>query len=95
MIINFKDKDTERVFNGEHARRIPAELQQRAQIKLTLLDAASCLEVMRVPPSNHLEKLKGSRSDKWSIRINDQWRITFKYDADKKNFYDVSIEDYH
>ena len=95
MIINFKDKDTERVFNGEHARRIPTELQRRAQIKLTLLDAASCLEVMRVPPSNHLEKLKGSRSDEWSIRINDQWRITFKYDADKKNFYDVSIEDYH
>lgn len=95
MIINFKDKDTERVFNGEHARRIPTELQRRAQIKLTLLDAASCLDVMRVPPSNHLEKLKGSRSDEWSIRINDQWRITFKYNADKKNFYDVSIEDYH
>ncbi len=95
MIINFKDKDSEKVFNGEHARRIPTELQRRAQIKLTLLDAASCLEVMRVPPSNHLEKLKGNRSDEWSIRINDQWRITFKYNADKKNFYDVSIEDYH
>lgn len=95
MIINFKDKDTERVFNGEHARRIPTELQRRAQIKLTLLDAASCIEVMRVPPSNRLEKLKGNRSDEWSIRINEQWRITFKYNADKKNFYDVSVEDYH
>lgn len=95
MIINFKDKDTERVFNGEHARRIPTELQRRAQIKLTLLDAASCLDVMRVPPSNRLEKLKGNRSDEWSIRINDQWRITFKYNADEKNFYDVFIEDYH
>lgn len=95
MITNFKDKDTERVFNGEHARRIPTELQRRAQIKLTLLDAASCLDVMRVPPSNRLEKLKGNRSDEWSIRINDQWRITFKYNADKRNFYDVLIEDYH
>lgn len=50
---------------------------------------------MKVPPSNHLEKLQGDRNEEWSIRINNQWRITFKYNSTDKNFYDVSIEDYH
>jgi plasmid maintenance system killer len=95
MIISFKDKDTEKVFCGEYCRRIPSDIQRRAQIKLTLLNAASCLEVMKVPPSNRLEKLRGNRSAEWSIRINDQWRITFKYNQIQKNFYDVLIEDYH
>ena len=95
MIINFKSKEAEKIFKGEHSKKVPQDIQRRAQIKLTLLNAASCLEVMKVPPSNHLEKLQGDRSDEWSIRINNQWRITFKYNSTDKNFYDVSIEDYH
>lgn len=95
MIINFKSKEAEKIFNGEHSKKVPQDIQRRAQIKLTLLNAASCLEVMKVPPSNHLEKLQGDRSEEWSIRINNQWRITFKYNSTDKNFYDVSIEDYH
>ena len=95
MIINFKSKDAEKIFYGEHSKKVPQDIQRRAQIKLTLLNAASCLEVMKVPPSNHLEKLQGDRSEEWSIRINNQWRITFKYNSTDKNFYDVSIEDYH
>ena len=95
MITGFKSKDAEKIFNGEYSRKIPFDIQRRAQITLALLDAASCLDVMKVPPSNRLEKLKGGRNDEWSIRINSQWRITFKYDSEKRNFYDVSVEDYH
>lgn len=95
MIINFKSKDAEIIYNGGFSKRLPLDIQHRAQIKLTLLNAASCLEVMKIPPSNHLEKLQGNRSNEWSIRINNQWRITFKYNSTDKNFYDVSIEDYH
>ena len=83
------------MFALEGSRKLPADIQQRAYMKLALLNAASCVEVMKVPPSNHLEKLKGARSDEWSIRINAQWRIVFKYNLDEQNFYDVAIEDYH
>lgn len=95
MIKNFRSKEAEKVFSGMPSKKFPHDIQRRAQIKLTLLNAASCIEVMKVPPSNHLEKLQGERSDEWSIRINNQWRITFKYNSDDRNFYDVSIEDYH
>jgi plasmid maintenance system killer len=95
MIKSFRSKEAEKVFNGTLSKKFPQDIQRRAQIKLTLLNAASCLDVMKVPPSNHLEKLQGDRSEEWSIRINNQWRITFKYNSTDKNFYDVSIEDYH
>lgn len=95
MILNFKDKETEKLFNGEAAKKIPPDIQRRAQIKLVLLDAATSIDAMKVPPSNHLEKLQGARAGEWSIRINDKWRVTFKYNDADKNFYDVLIEDYH
>ena len=95
MILNFKSKETEKIFNGETAKKIPPDIQRRAQIKLMLLDAATSINAMKVPPSNHLEKLRGDRAGEWSIRINDQWRIAFKYNDADKNFYDVLVEDYH
>lgn len=95
MVKSFRDKETEKVFKGVLSKRLPQDIQRRAQVKLTLLNAASCLEVMKIPPSNNLEKLRGNRSGEWSIRVNDKWRITFTYNPSDKNFYDVSIEDYH
>lgn len=93
--MSFRDKESAKVFALTASRKLPADIQQRAYAKLALLNAASCVEVMKDPPSNHLEKLKGARADEWSIRINAQWRIVFRYDAVERNFYDVGIEDYH
>ena len=95
MIRSFKDKETAKVFAMTASRKLPADIHRRAYMKLALLNAASCIEVMKDPPSNHLERLKGVRSGEWSIRINAQWRIVFKYDENEKNFYNVGIEDYH
>ena len=92
MISSFNCKDSKKVFEGETSRKLPAEIQRRARMKLLVIDAATCLEELRTPASNHLEKLVGTRSGENSIRINAQWRITFKYDG---NFHDVAIEDYH
>jgi len=93
MIKSFANKRTAATFVGIHARRLPSEIRKRAKEKLDLLDAASCIDDLRVPPSNHLEILKGKRKGQYSIRINDQWRICFKFkDSDS---FDVEIADYH
>ena len=75
------------------SRRLPPEIQQTALNKLRLLDAATDLDTLRVPPGNRLEALKGSRDGQWSIRINDQWRICFTWKGEDS--YDVEIVDYH
>ncbi len=93
MIRSFRDRETEKVFNREPSRRWSRDLQRIARRKLSMLDAAETLADLRVPPGNRLEKLSGDREGQYSIRINDQWRICFRWgegDAD-----DVEITDYH
>ena len=93
MIRSFRDKDTEKVANGEYSRRFPTDIQRRAKMRIDRINAAVVLEDLRVPPSHHLERLKGERKGLYSIRINDQWRVCFRWkDGDA---YDVEIVDYH
>jgi proteic killer suppression protein len=93
VIQSFADKDTQRVFTRERARRWAAELQRLALRKLLMLDAAEELAELRIPPGNRLEKLSGDRAGQYSIRINDRWRVCFRWsDGDA---YDVEIADYH
>lgn len=80
-IKGFRDKATATVFQGRRTSRLPPEIQTRAFDKLRLLDAAICLEDLKAPPGNRLEPLRGDRAGQWSIRINDQWRICFRWDA--------------
>ena len=93
MIRSFRDRETEKVFQRERSRRLPPDVQRRAHRKLLILDAAETLEDLRVPPGNRLEGLSGGRSGQRSIRINDQWRICFRWE--RGDAYDVEITDYH
>jgi proteic killer suppression protein len=78
MIISFGSKDTEKVWKGERVKRIPDEIQQIGRRKLRMLNNSQSILDLRIPPSNHLEKLVGNLSEFYSIRINDQWRIVFQ-----------------
>lgn len=93
MIRSFRGKETERIFQRERSRKLPPDVQRIAQRKLAMLDAAQLLPDLRVPPGNRLEKLTGDRRGQYSIRINDQWRICFRWE--EGNAYDVEITDYH
>lgn len=93
MIKSFRDRDTERLFDRQPVRRWPRELQRRALRKLRMLDAAENVNDLRVPPGNRLERLRGERAGQHSIRINDQWRICFRWRSG--DAYDVEIVDYH
>lgn len=93
MIRSFRDGDTERLFTRERIRKLPADLQRIALRKLLVLDAATSLLDLRVPPANRLEKLSGDRQGQHSIRINDQWRICFRWVGTDAQ--DVEIVDYH
>ena len=92
MIKSFASRETEKVFNRELSRKFPRNAQPRALMRLIQLDAATRLEDLRMPPSNRLESLKGDRKGQWSVRINDQWRICFRFDAG--DAFDVEIVDY-
>ncbi|MEM1133419.1 MAG: type II toxin-antitoxin system RelE/ParE family toxin [Pseudomonadota bacterium] len=93
MIRSFADKETERVWQGLHSRKLPVEIQARARIKLQMIDAAGSLEDLSSPPSNRLHALSGDRAGQHSISINMQWRICFVWqDGDAHN---VEIVDYH
>ncbi len=93
MIRSFKGEEAEKIFNLERSRKLPNDIQQVALRKLRMLNRSVTLTDLRVPPANRLEKLHGDREGQWSIRINDQWRICFKWrDGDA---YDVEIVDYH
>jgi proteic killer suppression protein len=96
LIASFADKATEAFFHGEGGkaiRRIPPDIRSTAERKLDLVNAAHDLEDLRVPPGNRLEALKGELRGKHSIRINDQWRIVFRWEGG--DAHDVEIEDYH
>ena len=93
MIKSFKGKEAEKIYQGRYSKRIPRDIQRLAARKLEMLAAASELKSLRIPPSNRLEKLKGDRAGKHSIRINDQWRICFIWQAG--DAHEVGLVDYH
>jgi proteic killer suppression protein len=93
VIRGFADRDTERLFQREGGRRWSPDLQRAALRKLVVLDAAEALDDLRVPPGNRLEKLSGQRAGQYSIRVNDQWRVCFRWrDHDA---FDVELVDDH
>jgi len=91
MITSFGSKDTEKIWLGERVKKTPLEIQKIGRRKLRMLENSIDLADLRVPPSNRLEKLKGS--DYFSIRINDQWRIVFQWNRGHAS--NVEIMDYH
>jgi len=93
MIKTFKCKETEKIFHRYQSKKFPAEIQRMALRKLRMLNRAQLLNDLKVPPGNRLEKLYGDREGQMSIRINDQWRICFRWEA--IDCYDVEIIDYH
>jgi proteic killer suppression protein len=93
MIRSCADRDTERLFQRHPVRRWSGDLRRAALRKLVVLDAAEAVEDLRVPPGNRLEKLFGDRAGQYSIRINDQWRVRFRW-RDRDAF-DVEIADCH
>jgi proteic killer suppression protein len=92
MIKTFRCRDTEALFNGKRVARF-VNFERAALRKLEQLDLAQVIEDMRAPPGNRLEALKGDRAGQWSVRINDQWRVCFRFEDG--NVLDVEIADYH
>ncbi|HRQ24235.1 MAG TPA: type II toxin-antitoxin system RelE/ParE family toxin [Anaerolineales bacterium] len=93
MIKTFADKETEKLFQRNASRLLPADIQRKTRLKLEILDAADRLEDLKIPPGNRLEKLSGDREGQHSIRVNRQWRICFRWK--NGDCYDVEIVDYH
>jgi len=93
MITSFHDDATESIWRGEFTKKLPSQIQAVARRKLRMLNNASCLGALRVPPNNRLEALAGDRDGQWSIRINDQWRICFVWN--EGNAEGVETCDYH
>ena len=93
MIKSFGCKETEKIWNREYSSKFPKEIQGIARRKLSMLDAASNLGDLKIPPSNRLEKLKGNRKGDYSIRVNDQWRVCFCFNNGEAS--NVEIVDYH
>lgn len=94
MIVSFKSEETELIFQSLTSRQYPPDIQKSALRKLLILDAATSINDLRVPPGNRLEKLVGEREGQYSIRINDKWRICFVW-TDENNASEVEIVDYH
>lgn len=93
MIRSFVDNETQRIWDGQRSRKLPPDIQQTARRKMRAINRASAPRQLAVPKGNRLEQLKGERKGTYSMRINDQWRITFRWaDGDA---HDVRIEDYH
>ena len=93
MIKSFKCKETEKIYHRERSKKFPQDIQRTALKKLWMLDAAPDLNSLRIPPSNHLEALKGNRKGQYSIRINLQYRVCFRWDSG--DAFDVQVVDYH
>ena len=93
MIRSFRDRHTERLFRRESVRRWGPDVQRAARRKLLIVDAATSLDDLKVPPGNRLERLTGDRAGQYSIRVNDQWRLCFEWRA--ADAYHVELVDYH
>jgi len=93
MIKSFKSKETEKIWKGEISKTLPPDIQHGARRKLRMLNNASDINDLHVPVANCLEALKGNRKGQYSIRINDQWRICFRWS--RGDCFDVEIADYH
>ena len=93
MIVTFGDKETEKVWNGFVSKKFPREIQEIARRKLRMINNSFDIMDLRIPPSNRLEKLKGDFKEFYSIRVNAQWRIVFKWDNGNAN--EIEIMDYH
>ena len=93
MIRSFRDKDTEAIWQRRYIKRLSPELSRLTYNKLALINAAESINDLRVPPGNRLEKLSGGRAGQYSIRVNDQWRICFRWQGEEA--LDVEIVDYH
>jgi proteic killer suppression protein len=93
MIVSYGSKETEKIWNGERSKKLPPEIQQIGRRKLRMLNNSQNLSDLTIPPSNRLEKLAGVMKEFYSIRINDQWRIVFKWENNQAK--EVEITDYH
>ncbi len=93
MIISFGNKETEKIWNGIVSKKLPQEIQEVARRKLRMINNSIDINDLRIPPANRLEKLKGDLKEFYSIRINNQWRIIFKWE--NGNAFEVEILDYH
>lgn len=93
MIRSFKARETERLFHRLRPKKLPPDIHRAALRKLRMLNRAQTIQDLRIPPSNRLEALKGDRKGQHSIRINDQWRVCFRWE--KGDAFDVEIVDYH
>ncbi len=93
MIISFGNSDTEKIWNGNRVKKLPTEIQNVGRRKLRMLNNSVDLTDLKIPPSNRLEKLSGKLKEFYSIRINEQWRIIFKWNSG--NAFEVEIIDYH
>ena len=93
MILSFEDKESEKIFNLTSSRKIVQEIQERAYHKLVAIHEAESIENLRQPPSNHLELLKGKLAGFYSILINKQWRIIFRWKGN--DAHEIQITDYH
>jgi proteic killer suppression protein len=93
MIVSFGSKETEKIWLGERVKRLPNEIQNTARRKLRMINNSQNVGDLRIPPANRLERLSGKLKDFYSIRINDQWRIVFKWNNGMAHA--VEIVDYH
>jgi len=93
MIKTFKCKETQKIFRRQYSRKLPSDIQKAAFRKLRMINRSYTLSDLKVPPANRLEMLAGRRKGQYSIRINDQWRICFRWIDN--NAFDIEITDYH
>ena len=93
MIVSFRDKEAEKIWNGTVSTKLPFEIQHIARRKLRMINNSQNINDLRIPPGNRLEKLQGDFKNKYSIRINDQWRIIFCWEGN--NSLEIEINDYH
>ncbi len=93
MIQSFADRETEKLWNGRKSKAVPTQLRERALAKLLSIGIATNVRELEVPPGNRLEKLRGDREGQWSIRINQQYRVCFRFEGG--DAYEVEVVDYH
>ena len=93
MIVSFGDKTTQKIWDGEQVKNFATDIQEITRRKLRMLNNSVDIKDLMIPPSNRLEKLKGKLKDFYSIRVNDQWRVIFRWEAG--NAYEVELIDYH